>query len=579
MEQIRYTVILDITDNGCFNTGWRLKQGDGQNIVLDVKVTNNGENYVAENPPRIVFKRPDGYSVIGQMDASGEDFYTYTIVGNEIAVAGNVLMDVKFGEDEDRTSTASCKFEVIPDTIGQSSGGSGIYDNTLAELVEESRINVLLAESYTKGGTGIRSGEETDNARYYKDKAAETVDTVMREYLIENVDYLKNQNRFNPSKVTNGKINIENGNIISDSNYITSDYIPFDLTKVNNSRVKFGASSYGGDDLIVQLYDNQKRNIRTLFYGSLGISWIGTNFMEEVSIPENDVLRYDLVYVRYSLQKDSINPILGNRALFDYSTFGDYKSNKVLSEDLTQFSNDGFLPKNLNKYSLILGTRSTTGKIGIDNSTSCLSGVIELEPNTEYTLTIDGVTSIPNFRYYTYISKDESTLSVTQNLGTVTLPYTFTTSANEHGFSFQSGSNTNLVGKNVQVEKGSQATPYQPYAPSNIELMENLTQLSIATTKAITTNVTSAYGSIGYASFTQIGNTKKIYAEINVTSQLSAWGVVCTLPTEARPSATQTLSISVGANRYRGFLNTDGTITTSSPITSGQTVVLESIYI
>lgn len=108
---------------------------------------------------------------------------------------------------------------------------------------------------------------------------------------------------------------------------------------------------------------------------------------------------------------------------------------------------------------------------------------------------------------------------------------------------------------------------------------ENLTQLNIATTKAITTNVTSAYGSIGYASFTQIGNTKKIYAEINVTSQLSAWGVVCTLPTEARPSTTQALSISVGANRYRGFLNADGTITTSSPIASGQTIVIESIYI
>lgn len=175
MEQIRYTVILDITDNGCFNTGWRLKQGDGQSIVLNVKVTNNGENYEAENPPRIVFKRPDGYSVIGQTDALDDDFYTYTIVGNEIAVAGNVLMDVKFGADEDRTSTASCKFEVIPDTIGQSSGGSGVYDNTVAELVEISKANVKLAESYTKGGTGSRSGEDTDNAKYYKEQAAEIV--------------------------------------------------------------------------------------------------------------------------------------------------------------------------------------------------------------------------------------------------------------------------------------------------------------------------------------------------------------------------------------------------------------------
>lgn len=517
MEQIRYTVILDITDNGCFNTGWRLKQGDGQNIVLDVKVTNNGENYEAENPPRIVFKRPDGYSVIGQMDALTEDFYTYTIVGNEIAVAGNVLMDVKFGEDEDRTSTASCKFEVIPDTIGQSSGGSGIYDNTLAELVEESRINVLLAESYTKGGTGIRSGEETDNARYYKDKAAETVDAVMREYLIENVDYLKNQNRFNPSKVTNGKINIENGNIISDSNYITSDYVPFDLTKLNNDRVKFGASSYGGDDLIVQLYDNQKRNIRTLFYGSLGTSWIGTKFMEEVSIPENDVLRYDLVYVRYSLQKDSINPILGNRALFDYSTFGDYKSNKVLSEDLTQFIDDGYLPKNKWKTNPL--NLSASVGVNFDNP---------LKQGTYIIKTFDASTSgVFNFFGVTP-SGNEAILSGASWANAIN-GIVFTTTKDYESLRFYSGAN--FSGK-VQIEEGTEAHPYTPYAPSNIELIENFSQL---TEEKSGTLVAGANINITEQYCIKKGNVVTVSASFSASANVNSWTTVLNIPRDFLP--------------------------------------------
>lgn len=270
----------------------------------------------------------------------------------------------------------------------------------------------------------------------------------------------------------------------------------------------------------------------------------------------------------------------------NYDQAIDEIDNRVIgiNEDLTQIYDDGFASRNIANINEIMIGRGWDERVAENRATL----FVPIEPNVQYTISAKAST-ISRFQNFTLREmKTHNALGSEgygQNLTSSNPTVSRTSGSDIHFLSIQlelaSGIFTSdkLDGINLQVEYGTEATPYTPYAPSNIELMENLTQLNIATTKAITTNVTSAYGSIGYASFTQIGNTKKIYAEINVSSQLSAWGVVCTLPTEARPSATQTLSISVGANRYRGFLNTDGTITTSSPITSGQTVVLENIYI
>lgn len=139
-EQVVYTVILDLTDNGCFNTGWRIKQHDGSKAILYVKITNNGEvAYDETNLPQIVFRRADGYSIVATMEAGPDDFYTYTIIGNETAVAGVVVMDVKFGSGETRSSTASCKFDVIPDTLTPDSDGSDVVNNNVLAITEEAR--------------------------------------------------------------------------------------------------------------------------------------------------------------------------------------------------------------------------------------------------------------------------------------------------------------------------------------------------------------------------------------------------------------------------------------------------------
>ena len=121
MPNIQYTAQLDFTDNGTFETGWRIKQGDSNESDIVIRVVNNGVNmYDANVHPTIAFKRADGKSVVGEM-IPNDGTYAYTIVGNEIAVPGPTLLDVKYVDSEGRVSTASCLHSIAartyPDTL------------------------------------------------------------------------------------------------------------------------------------------------------------------------------------------------------------------------------------------------------------------------------------------------------------------------------------------------------------------------------------------------------------------------------------------------------------------------------
>lgn len=146
---VKYTAMLDLTDNGAFDTGWRIKQGDFRDSVLVVKVANNGEPfYDAENMPSIVFHRADGKSVIGTMTAGGNDSYQYAFIGNELEIAGPVVMDVKFGGNSaGRLSTASCIFTCVEDTLSAGATPADIYPGlTLEEVTTEAtRVSTEVA--------------------------------------------------------------------------------------------------------------------------------------------------------------------------------------------------------------------------------------------------------------------------------------------------------------------------------------------------------------------------------------------------------------------------------------------------
>lgn len=194
MQQLVYTLRLDMKDTGIVNTGLRLKQGDsGMKIV--VNVYNGGQNaFDAGSTPKIVFRRPDGASVQADMTVEASS-YSYVLVGNELQVPGKELMDVKFAiNSDDRESTITCCFDVVADTITPNTGGSGIYDNDLAVLVDQANTdasNAIVAaadaedsaedsEAWAVGernGVPVTSGDETyeNNAKYWANQANPTV--------------------------------------------------------------------------------------------------------------------------------------------------------------------------------------------------------------------------------------------------------------------------------------------------------------------------------------------------------------------------------------------------------------------
>ena len=188
MPTIQYTAQLDFTDNGTFETGWRIKQGDFGDCEIVFRVVNNGVNmYDALVTPEIVFRRADGASVISNMTPN-DGTYKYTFVGNELAVPGLTLVDVKYTDSEGRISTASCRFTVVEDTLGYDPTGAHTYDNPVSELVEQATAasEVAIDSSYKAEGFavgeqgGVPVGPDSpyyhNNAKYYGQELAREIE-------------------------------------------------------------------------------------------------------------------------------------------------------------------------------------------------------------------------------------------------------------------------------------------------------------------------------------------------------------------------------------------------------------------
>ena len=186
MVQITYTLRLDMRDTGIVNTSLRLKQGDS-GMKIAVNVFNGGVSaFDSSTTPKIVFRRPDGASVMADMTVESS-LYSYTLVGNELQVPGKELIDIKFPIGaEGRESTMSCSIEVVPDTITPNTHGSGIYDNDLAVLVEEATeaaetVQEVVGDSEawadgTRGGVPVGPDDPAyhNNSKYWSEQANPT---------------------------------------------------------------------------------------------------------------------------------------------------------------------------------------------------------------------------------------------------------------------------------------------------------------------------------------------------------------------------------------------------------------------
>ncbi len=127
-----YNIRLNPNCAAVVNTGLKFKSGD-KGIIFRIAVE---ELDTTGTTAKIVFWRANGTSV--ESDITGADgIYSYKTLGNEFAVPGKTIADIKVYSEDDRVSTASFLFEVGVDTMDGLGAGAGGYSDRLEQLVSE----------------------------------------------------------------------------------------------------------------------------------------------------------------------------------------------------------------------------------------------------------------------------------------------------------------------------------------------------------------------------------------------------------------------------------------------------------
>lgn len=127
-----YNIRLNPNCASVVHTGLKFKAGD-KGIIFKIAVD---EMDTTGTTAKIVFQRSNGTSV--ESDITGTDgTYTYKTLGNEFAVPGKTVADVKFYASGNRESTASFVFEVCGDTMNGLGAGTAGYSDRLEQLVAE----------------------------------------------------------------------------------------------------------------------------------------------------------------------------------------------------------------------------------------------------------------------------------------------------------------------------------------------------------------------------------------------------------------------------------------------------------
>lgn len=172
------------------------KQLDKNSRFLSVTCYNHGKLYpinAGEHSAYIRYKKSDNHSVFNfcEINRYGKILVELTeqmLVSDGICTAdlvivnkGNADVDTETGEivaidNASILSTMPLHIDVVGNAILNSEIESSYEYDGLNDLLERAEADyeevILTSKSYAIGGTGIRSGEDTDNARYYASQAS-----------------------------------------------------------------------------------------------------------------------------------------------------------------------------------------------------------------------------------------------------------------------------------------------------------------------------------------------------------------------------------------------------------------------
>lgn len=121
--------------------------------------------------------KPDGRGFqLSATVTTGSNLVTANLTEQMAIVAGDVICELVLLKGSEKLATANFVLAVEPtalkDTAVTSDSELPIILALATEQMEAAAASATLAQSYAKGGTGTRTGENTDNAKYYKEQAA-----------------------------------------------------------------------------------------------------------------------------------------------------------------------------------------------------------------------------------------------------------------------------------------------------------------------------------------------------------------------------------------------------------------------
>lgn len=301
MERIIYRITLDTHKSGVqrmlqgFNTSDNLARkiainlvsgGDTYNIPLDHVVAMMYVTTPRATEPSINECIIEDNTIIYEVLPIEEEGITemqLKLISTDLKGAKNVLISPKFtvevindGMTDDGAET-SPTFTALESAIAKA---QEVYDKRVVriEITEECifRVyyadgaiyenyyfheslyngNAMIAESFAVGGTGIREGEDTDNAKYYAGVSQSA--SVGLNGLVDTARALVDEAKLHSNYTVFG-VDFESGNL----NYLTAKH-DFDINKDTGELEVKGGSEYNPDAYIEELVEKKTATIEEL---------------------------------------------------------------------------------------------------------------------------------------------------------------------------------------------------------------------------------------------------------------------------------------------------------------------------
>ena len=162
IEKIALDVYLDGTDFVLV-----LEDGTQQRVSLSSFI----DTYTFSNTDTIAF------TVTGTGNNKG---VSATVRNNSITLAMlavDAVTEIQTNATAAQQSAAAA--QASKDAAAASANTAQAGANTATSKASEASTNAVLSQSYAKGGTGTRTGEDTDNAKFYKEQTAQASSTAV----------------------------------------------------------------------------------------------------------------------------------------------------------------------------------------------------------------------------------------------------------------------------------------------------------------------------------------------------------------------------------------------------------------